>query len=168
MVKGLERMAIKEFELYHGAVLAKILRKDIPTSLKLVETNRDSSTYVINDNIALYMTYRSLHKSSNEKISKWFFDFSLQKCREIKEFLHYDLYFTLICINSKYEPNYSEVCLINKESIKKLIDLDAITVQKISVFLENGKSFRVHGTMSKKSKELTVSRNQIDNIEIPN
>lgn len=159
-------MAVKEFEFFHGAVLAKILRKDIPTSLKLVETSRDSSTYVINDDIALYMTYRSAHQSSNETSYSWYFDFNQSKCKEIKKFMEYNIYFALICHNVKYEPHFTEICLINKEDLIRLIDLDAIKTQRISVYLESGKSFRAHGTMSKKSRELIVNKNSIDNLEI--
>ena len=35
-------MAVRDFELYHGAVLTKILKKNVATSLKLVETMEDA------------------------------------------------------------------------------------------------------------------------------
>ncbi|EPS49557.1 hypothetical protein CFSAN002368_17135 [Clostridium botulinum A1 str. CFSAN002368] len=57
-------MAIKEFEFYHGAVLTRILRKDIPLTLTLIETNtlESWSAYKISDNAKdaiLYIKYCS-------------------------------------------------------------------------------------------------------------
>lgn len=161
-------MSIKEFEYYHGAVLTKILRKDIPTSLKLVETNKDSwCIYIINDAVALYMRYRSPRKTNNHLC--WSFSFDQNQLAEISNYLdkNLDLKFTLICINGDYEEYKPEICLIYKEQFLSLVDINSITDQRINVYLENGKSFRVDGTKSQKSKELIISRSEIDKIEIP-
>ncbi|MCK4260833.1 MAG: hypothetical protein KAX49_17785 [Halanaerobiales bacterium] len=159
-------MAIREFEFYHGAVLAKILRKDVPYSLKLVETNKESwSTYIINDDIVLYMRYRSPHKTN--KHLRWDFSFNSTQIEEIRKYFDYDLRFALVCINKKYKGYNSEVCILNKEQIMNLIDLDATTDQRINVYLEKRKSFRVDGTMSEKYKELIINKSCIDNLKIP-
>ncbi len=159
-------MAIKDFELYHGAVLTRILRKDIKTSLKLVETNKDSSsTYIINDEIALYITYRSPIKT--DKHLRWSFSFSENQLKEINKYSNYKLMFALACINKEYEGYNSEICILSEEEILKLIDLNAINDQRINVYLEKGKSFRVDGTLNPRTKKLTVSKNRINNLELP-
>lgn len=142
------------------------MRKDDPTSLKSVETNKYPSIYVINGTIALYMTYRSpSNKTKNYK--KWNFSFIRAKRQEIKKYMDYDLKFALICINKEFEEYNSDICLLDKDEIMNLLDLDSITDQGISIYLEIGKSFRAHGNMSKTSKELVINRSCIDNIEIP-
>ena len=159
-------MAIKDFELYHGAVLARLLRKDISTSLKLVETNKDSSsTYIINDNIALYIIYRSPIKT--DKHLRWSFSFNENQLSEINKYSNFKLIFALACINKEFKGYYSEICMLEESEIRELIDLDYIVEQRINVYMEKGKSFRVDGTLSKKSKVHTISRNRINNFEIP-
>lgn len=161
-------MAIKEFEYYHGAVLTKILRKDIPTSLKLVETNKDSwCTYIINDAVALYLRYRSPRKTNNHLC--WSFSFDQKQLKEIRKYLgkNFDLKFSLICTKGVYEEYNSEICLIDREQFLSIADINSITDQRINVYLKNGESFRVDGTKSRKSKELIISRSEIDKIEIP-
>lgn len=159
-------MSIRNFEYYHGAVLTRILRKDVQTSLKLVETNKDSySTYIINDEIALYITYRSPQKT--QKHLRWNFSFTGNQLEEINKYSDMELVFALVCNNRKHKGFEPEICFLYKDEILELIDLKAITTQSINVYLEKGKSFRVDGTLSPISKELTVSKNRIDNFEIP-
>lgn len=161
-------MAIKDFEYYHGAVLTKILRKDVPTSIKLVETNKDSwCIYTINDAVALYLRYRSPRKTNNHLC--WSFSFDQKQLKEIRDYLkkNLDLKFALICINGDYKEYKPEICLIYKEQFLLIVDVNSITNQRINVYLENGKSFRVDGTKSKKQKEVIISRSEIDKIEIP-
>lgn len=52
-------MAIKEFELFHGAVLAKLLRSNEPITLCLIErSERDPwASYRINDACSIYIKY---------------------------------------------------------------------------------------------------------------
>jgi activator of HSP90 ATPase len=58
-------MAIKEFEFMHGGVITRLLRKDIPLQLTLVETSSNDSKAVYkilsqnNNELTLYIKYRS-------------------------------------------------------------------------------------------------------------
>lgn len=161
-------MSIKNFQFYHGAVLTKILRLDVPTSLKLVETSETSwCTYTINDSIALYMMYRNGVKT--QKHIRYTFNFDKKHMMEIKEYIENgkSIKLALICINEKLDKMNSEICMIDQEQLESLINIDSITNQSINVYLENGKSFRVDGTKTKSKREFTISRNAIDNIEIP-
>ncbi|WP_172607475.1 hypothetical protein [Clostridium fallax] len=143
------------------------MRKDIPTSLKLVETNKDSwCVYIINDDVALYIRYRSPRKANNHL--SWNFSFDKKQLTEIREYLDksLDLKITLICINGEYKEYKSEICLLNKEQFLSIIDIHSITNQRINVYLENRKSFRVCGTKSKNSEKIIVNRCEIDKIKI--
>lgn len=160
-------MGIKDFHFYHGAVLTKILRLDMPTSLKLVETSENSwCTYTINDSVALYMKYSKGREC--KKHIRYVFSFEPKHLGEIKGYIDkgIQIKLALICIN-KNEKSSSEICLIDEDKVLNLIDLDSITNQIINVYLEKGKSFRVDGTRTESKKEFIINRNAIDNIDIP-
>lgn len=161
-------MSIKDFHFYHGAVLTKILRLDIPTSLKLVETSEKSwCIYTINDSVALYMKHST--GIETKKHIRYVFNFEKNHLQEIKEYINagINIKLALICINNRSNGDKSEICLIEEEQLNSLIDLDSITKQTINAYLEKGKSFRVDGTRSQNSKEVVISRSAIDNIQIP-
>lgn len=161
-------MSIKEFHFYHGAVLTKILRLDIPTSLKLVETSEKSwCTYTINDSVALYMKHST--GIETKKHIRYVFNFDRKHLEEIKNYINegISIKLALICINNKSNNDKSEICLVEEEQLNSLIDLDSITKQTISAYLEKGKRFRFDGTKIQSSKEVIISRSAIDNIQIP-
>lgn len=163
-------MAIKNFEFYHGAVLAKILRKDMATSLKLVETNTKEhwSTYIINDEIALYISYRTGKPNKNKTRLTWYFNLNKNHLKELEDFIHKDLKFALICLSDNDEICKSEICLLEKEDILELIDINSEFVQTITISLEkNQRKFRVHGTLSEIKGEKKINKCLIDNVEIP-
>lgn len=51
--------AVRQFELFHGAVLTALLRRDHPIALSMVETMPSDSwsTYRINDAVNLVVTH---------------------------------------------------------------------------------------------------------------
>ena len=79
MLKG-KFMAIKEFELFHGVVLTKILRSDRPVSFLFIENAQmiQVDVYTINDEIELFIK----HSISPRALSRgkggysWIFTFS--------------------------------------------------------------------------------------------
>jgi len=66
-------MAIKEFEFMHGEVITRLLRKDVPMQLTLVETNSSDSKAVYriltqkNNELILYIKYRSKPEPRKKK-----------------------------------------------------------------------------------------------------
>lgn len=67
-------MALREFEFYHGAVITKILRKDMPVTLTLIETDTDKSwsAYKIADNAVdkvIYMKYCASPRETSKRIA---------------------------------------------------------------------------------------------------
>jgi len=69
---------IKEFEFYHGAVLAKIAQTDKKISINSYSKN-NSYTYVINDKIGLYI------KHCSNRMTPWSFSFARAHQDQIKE-----------------------------------------------------------------------------------
>jgi hypothetical protein len=57
-------MSVREFELFHGIALTKIMRSDRPVTLRMIETNPDEAwaAYRINDEIVLYIKYRTVSR----------------------------------------------------------------------------------------------------------
>ena len=160
-------MPIKDYEYYHGAVLTKILRKDIPTSLKLVETNVKESwcTYKINDAVTLYIKYSSQIKA--QKNIRWTFLFTQRHLSELKRYVNDDLRFALVCLGDEAKDCKPEICLLYKEQVMGLIDFNSITEQRINVYAEKNCELKVDGTMSPKSKQISVKRSEIDSMIIP-
>ena len=58
-------MSVKEFELFHGAVLTKVLRSDRPVALRLVGTRpgENWSTYTLNDAVDLLVSHSKSPRS---------------------------------------------------------------------------------------------------------
>lgn len=162
-------MPIKAFEFYHGAFLTRLLRKDVPTTLALVETNiREAwSLYKVTD------TYFYVKHSTNPKKYerfpgrlKWDFTFSSQHINQIKKYLTKNLYVALVCSRKDINNDENEICIINTEQLLDLVGTELeLPNYVISVICEKSKSFRVKGTNSRK-KEFTIYRNKIDLLEI--
>jgi activator of HSP90 ATPase len=50
-------MPLREFELFHGGVITKIVRSERPVTLRLIETKPEEkwSTYTLNDKVDLFI-----------------------------------------------------------------------------------------------------------------
>lgn len=160
-------MPIKDYEFNHGAVLTKILRKDIPTSLKLVEVNLKESwcKYRINDAVSIYIKTASPVKA--QKHFRWTFLFTRKHLEDLKKYESEDLRFALVCLDDKEKGCNAEICLLYKEQIMELINLNAITEQRINVYAEKNCELKVDGTMSVKSKQISVKRTELESMQIP-
>lgn len=160
-------MPVKDFEFNHGAVLTKILRKDIPASLKLVETNiKESwSAYKINDSVILNIKYSSPIKT--QKHIRWTFLFNKKHLEDIKKYENDDLRLALVCLGNDEMECKPEICLLYKDQITRLIDFNSITEQRINVYAEKNRELKVDGTLSMQSKHISVKRSEIENMQIP-
>jgi hypothetical protein len=89
---------IKEFELFHGALLTKLVRSEKPLTLRLIETRMDDSwsTYTINDQVRLLVKHslnpRKLSRVKNGRA--WSFVFSKN---QVAQATVDGTYITLIC-----------------------------------------------------------------------
>ena len=75
-----KNVGIQIFELFHGAVLAKIMRSygDRPVVLRLVEVNPKEywSVYTLNDEVHLVVKYRTRANKLSKGRWSWNFVFS--------------------------------------------------------------------------------------------
>jgi hypothetical protein len=80
-------MSVREFEIYHGAALATVLRSEKPVALRLVEAKPGESwsTYTLNDAVDLLVT----HSKKSRPVARggggtsWSFVFSTNQLRQM-------------------------------------------------------------------------------------
>jgi hypothetical protein len=157
-------MQINQFEYLHGLVLVKLLRKDVPVSLKLIETNvkENWATYVINDDIAL-----SISKSISPRDVKqggegtsWTFNI---KTSQFKNNSH-KAYLALVCGQKTINDNKQvAICLLNPEHLTTLIDLSKAK-QSITVKKPKGKGKLI--VFQDKVQKILVAQKAIQDLEI--
>lgn len=160
-------MAIKDFELYHGAVLTKILRKERPLTLTLIETNTSESwsAYRISDNTKdaiLYMKYCSV-PNVTKKHTRWQYIFNKEHLKELKKYKNDNIYLALIGLQRNIKDKPMEICLLRKEEIINAIDIDSEFQQNFTVFCEPNRKLRVRGTRTNHN-EIKVERSRLDKL----
>ena len=156
-------MSIKDFELFHGIVLTKMVRSDPPVSLRMIETNKDQawSAYLVNDASFLYIKYRTrAQKPKRLKGLSWVFTFGEDQLQQIKTLKQqHPVFFALVCVDKK--PN--SVCLLVPSDIDRCINLDVQGSQNITVLYQPKKSLRAYGPQnSSEDDRLVVAQNRLD------
>lgn len=161
-------MAIKEFELMHGAVLTKICRNDQPIALTLVETrDRERNVYYVNSDTVLYIKHSATPKQTNGK-SRWQFTFQAEHLEDLTEFSQSGtLYIALVCGSENLKGNM-EVCLLYSDELIACLDLTTKVTQWIAVEKEGRNQLRAFGSSnSNNSSQLKIPRNRLDTLKIP-
>lgn len=72
-------MSVHEFELFHGAVLTKLVRSDRPVTLRMIETRPAEAwaAYTINLDVLLLIKYSTTFRSLKRQPGRaWTFAFS--------------------------------------------------------------------------------------------
>ena len=84
---------IREVERYHGAALARLVRSEDASAIKLRLHEDYRSVYTLEDRVALYMKY------STSRLSPWTFGFKIEHQKEITALRNEfdDTFVTLIC-----------------------------------------------------------------------
>lgn len=159
-------MSIKNFELFHGAVLTKMIRNDKSTSIIMVETEAKSlwALYKINDQVSVYVKYRTKNIISKKNVNKtsWTFSFSQEEFDKIYLMsVNDNIYFAFVCGNMELKK-WMEVCFIKRQ---QFLDLMGNDNKLIHVVNENGKSLRIKSPFYKKG--FIIPRNALDEWEIP-
>lgn len=162
-------MSVREFELYHGAVLAKVLRSQKPVALRLVETKpgENWSTYTLNDTVDLLVT----HSKNPRPVTRegggtsWSFVFSTNQMRQMNpENSTRPVWIAMVCGRKSSADGDMEVCLLDPDQIKDVIDFSA-SQQSLTVRKPSGKGkFRVFKDHHEKFK---VAQSRLDNWEVP-
>lgn len=161
-------MPIKDFELFHGVVLNRLVRSDKPLTLRLIETHDDTwGVYKLNDEVELYIK----HSASPRKLtrgkggSSWVFSFSEEHLARIKEIqAKRPVYVALVC-GSNNVKDRMEICFLEPDDFAKVIDLTDPKHQSVTIRYENGnKNFRAF--LNRKEIPLG-SLNAIDRWQVP-
>ncbi len=160
---------IKPFELFHGAVLTKLVRSDRPITMRLIQTsvNEDWRIYLINTNKGDVRFYMRVGKNPRpHKLTKaisWYFPIQRDESIRIKQLLSEGaVYILLICGNEKLKHTMA-ICAIAPDKIKDILDLDSNgNSQNVTVKYIKGRSYRVCGAI--KNKEVVINQNELDAI----
>lgn len=161
-------MAIKDFEFLHGAVLTRLLRKDEPLTLTLIETNKSEawSAYKFlsnkNEDGILYIK-GSKSPRKTKKHFAWTFTFNMENLKQLRDYTENNLYVSLVCTHNEFSREKAEICFLDYQEVNSLIDTCSTSQQSISVYVEDDKSLRVSGSKTARKKQV-ISRNRIDTI----
>jgi hypothetical protein len=162
-------MCIREFELFHGAVLTKILRSEKPVSLRLIETRPGESwsTYTLNDSVDLLITHSKHQRpvSQNGGGFSWSFTFSQNQIRQMDSASSSRrVWVAMVCARKSSEEGDMHVCLLKPEEIYKVINFRA-TQQSLTIRKPNGrKQLRVY---KDRKEQFPVPQSRLDNWEVP-
>jgi hypothetical protein len=129
---------LKEFEFFHGVVLARILHG----SKSLVRIKNYSSTsnssYIVNDNIGLYIKY------STKRMSPWRFSFlksHQDEIQEMKDILR-QVFVVFVC-------NDDGIVCLNFEELKEVLDNRHELIEWISVSRGPKEKYEIKGSDGK-------------------
>jgi hypothetical protein len=161
-------MAVRDFELYHGAVLAKILRRQKPVTLSLIESQpREKwSTYTLNDEVDLLVTYsRSPRQiSRNGGGTSWTFVFSRNQLRQMdSRGKERRVWVALVCGRKDPSEGEMQVCLLDPEELRGAVDF-AAEQQSLTVRRQSGKKLRV---FKERHEKFLVNVSRLDTWDLP-
>lgn len=162
-------MSVREFELYHGAALAKVLRSEKPVALRLVETKpgENWSTYTLNDAVDLFVTYskRPRPVSRGGGGTSWSFVFSSNQLRQMNPAISKRaVWVALVCGRKCPGEGDIHVCLLDPEQISEAIDFSA-EQQSLTVRKPSGKGqLRV---FKERYEQFLVAQSRLDKWEVP-
>jgi hypothetical protein len=163
-------MAIDLFELFHGAVLTKLLRSGRPVRLCMVETNPREywSAYKLNDEVTLYIKYSTNPQDRKKDALVWIFTFSIANMGEIRR-LHQEqqVYFALVCGDKDIGSNSMQVCFLEPEEFERCADLEEDGSRTISVKYLPGKKLRVWGNKNGSDDPLNITARALEKWTIP-
>lgn len=162
-------MSVKEFELFHGAVLTKLVRNEKPITLRLIETRFDDSrVYTLNDVVELYVKHsvspRQLRKDDGGY--SWTFTFNQEQLNKIREHeKKRPTYLALVCGHKEIKKSRIEICLISPDVRKKIIEPEGVDQHSITVrYKVRTKKFRI---MQNRQEMLSIPLNALETWEIP-
>lgn len=160
-------MGIKQFELFHGAVLAKLVRSDRPIALRMIETKEESwSVYTINDEIEIFIK----HSAATRELSRekggfsWQFIFTPEQIEEIRILQSTKkVAIALVCGRQNIKDDM-QIAFIESEDINEIIDLSKNISQSLTVKYLPRKKLQL---ITDYKVEKKVSQNALDNWIVP-
>ena len=162
-------MAIREFELFHGAVLTKVLRSEKPVALRLIETRprENWSTYTLNDKVDLFVTQSKSPRavSRGDGGTSWSFVFSRNQLRQINpDVRHRPVFVALVCARAKPSDGDMHTCLLDPGQIADLVDFSSAQ-QSVTVRKPEGKGRLL--VFKDRRARYRVSQSRLDKWEVP-
>ena len=160
-------MPIREIEMMHGAVLAKLCRNDAPVTVRLIETQDDiRSAYWLND-IVLYIKHSvAPQRRRRGQRERWQFTFTLSHLADLADLVQRaEVYLVLVCAQPKFRGTM-EIALLEPDEWQQCIDLSSSGQQWLAVEAEQRKALRVHGACNGDEK-IIVHRNALDTWIVP-
>lgn len=156
-------MPIREFELWHGAVLTKICRNDKPLRLTLIEASDSRAAYSINSEVILYIKYSVTPSSTRRGKKTWQFTFQADHINDLAHLRDQaEVYMALVCGGED-----REICLLYPHEITDCIDLKDESTQWLRVELEAQKSLRAYGSITGEDDKLVIERNRVEKWQVP-
>ncbi len=167
-------MTIKDFELFHGAALTKLLRNDRPVSLRMIETTPAESwaAYTLNDEVILYIKHSKSPSTKTRKDAlSWYFTFSEKHLNEIKKMRgDKEVFIALVCGKNKIgraADNQMCICLLEPKKVDQCIDVNAGKTQTITVQHSPKIQLQVWGNKNSAENPLGIASNAIEAWEVP-
>ena len=164
-----ESVSVKEFELFHGAVLTKLVRNQKPITLRLIETRFDDSrVYTLNDVIELYVKHSISPRGliRGEGGYAWTFTFDVEHLHQIRELKkRRTTFLALVCGHRDVKKARVETCLIGLDDYPDLLDFESNAQQSVTVKYKTGaKKLRI---LRDRQEKFLIPLNALDNWEIP-
>ena len=158
-------MTIKDFELFHGAVLTRIARQNKDLTLRMIETQPSSAwgLYRVDDKANLLIKHSKSPERLNGHGRKWPFTISENQMEQLDlgQMNSSGTHVALVCGDDRLDGDgLTGVCLLDPGQLAKLLTASGAGQQGISVSLRKRKSFRVwsHGH----GAEIVVPRNRLE------
>lgn len=160
-------MPIREFELFHGVILTKLVRNERPLTLRLIETSSELAwaAYRLNAEITLIIKSSSTPRAlKRESGTAWTFTFGTSDLAQLRA-AGPNAYVALACGSKKLDPARMEVCFLRPEEIGQLIDASSSSQQALTVKVLPRKQLRV--SSGRVTRELLVPQSALDTWEVP-
>ena len=160
-------MSIQQFELFHGAVLAKLMRSDRPIALRMIETKDEAwSVYTVNDEVELFIKVRTIASElSRERDGlSWQFVFTPEQISQIKNLsTSKKVAIALVCGRQNIKDDM-QIAFVEQDDVKDIIDFSVNTSQSLTVKYIPKKKLRV---ITNYTEEKLISQNALDKWIVP-
>lgn len=127
----------REFELFHGLALCKLIHFNRIHSIKVYPTESNSS-YVLNGDIGVFIKY------SSKRLSPWRFSFLKEHQDEIKQIKEElgTIFVLLVC-------NTDGVVCLKYDELKKILDEEHKKIEWVSAARKRREHYVVNGSDGK-------------------
>jgi hypothetical protein len=132
------KMSIKNIELFHGAVLTKLMRNHHPVALRMIETRpKEGFFYIINDEVDFYIKHRMGKEGKKGPIS-WQFSFNpdeIQKMAEVRKKRNNGFYVALVCALPGKSKSKMQIALFDplKKDVGLVLDFNSNSTQTFTI-----------------------------------